>query len=102
MAGFQTKFAASAVGNFGSGWTWLVKDKAGALSIVNTSNAETPITGDKIPVMVVDVWEHAYYVDYRNARPKFLEGFQKIMNWKFASERYDASDVYDATKEMRA
>jgi Fe-Mn family superoxide dismutase len=102
LAGFHDKFSKSAIGNFGSGWTWLVKDSAGALSIVNTSNAETPITGDKIPVMVVDVWEHAYYVDHRNARPKFLEAFQKITNWKFASERYEAAQVYDATKEMRA
>jgi len=100
--GFLDKFTKSAVGNFGSGWTWLVKDKTGALSIVNTSNAETPITGALIPVMVVDVWEHAYYVDHRNARAKFLETFQKIINWKFASERFDAGEIFNATKEMRA
>jgi Fe-Mn family superoxide dismutase len=95
------QFVTSAVGNFGSGWTWLVKDKAGKLSIVNTSNAATPITGEQIPLVVVDVWEHAYYIDYRNLRKGFVEAFNKIINWKFASERYDSTEVFDCTKLMR-
>lgn len=98
---FYAKFSESAVSNFGSGWTWLVKNKDGKVAIVNTSNAETPITGDAIPLFVVDVWEHAYYVDYRNARPKFLENFQKIINWDFAAARFDSNEVFNATKEMK-
>jgi Fe-Mn family superoxide dismutase len=96
------QFVTSAVGNFGSGWTWLVKDKAGKLSIVNTSNAATPITGEQIPLMVVDVWEHAYYIDYRNARKGFVEAFNKIINWKHASACFDSSEVFSCTKLMRA
>lgn len=98
---FFNEFSHNAVENFGSGWTWLVKDENGDLSILNTSNAETPISGELVPLLVVDVWEHAYYIDYRNARKKYLESFQKIMHWKFASERYDSQDIFNATKEMR-
>jgi Fe-Mn family superoxide dismutase len=96
------KFVAQGLANFGSGWTWLVKDKAGKVSIVNTSNADTPITKDLVPLFVADVWEHAYYIDYRNARKSYLENFPKILNWKFASEQFDASEVFNATKLMRA
>ncbi|MGZ3696273.1 MAG: superoxide dismutase, partial [Bdellovibrionota bacterium] len=95
------QFITSGVGNFGSGWTWLVKDKAGKVSIVNTSNAETPITKDLVPLFVADVWEHAYYIDYRNARKAYLENFPKIINWKFASEQFDSSEIFNATKLMR-
>lgn len=88
---FQTKFTASAAGNFGSGWTWLVKNSDGSLAIVNTSNADTPITDDSItPLLTVDVWEHAYYVDYRNARPEYLKNFWQIANWEFASANFAA------------
>jgi Fe-Mn family superoxide dismutase len=97
---FFEKFTKSATDNFGSGWTWLVKDDAGELSILNTSNAETPLASELVPLLVADVWEHAYYIDYRNARPKYLEAFQKIVNWRFASERFDAPDFFSATKEM--
>jgi Fe-Mn family superoxide dismutase len=86
---FQTKFTASAVGNFGSGWTWLVKDTDGSLDIVNTSNAETPITDPKVtPLLTVDVWEHAYYVDYRNSRPEYIKSFWGITNWEFAASNF--------------
>ncbi len=98
---FFSEFAANATDNFGSGWTWLVKDESGDLSILNTANAETPISGEYIPILTVDVWEHAYYIDYRNARKKYLEAFQNIIHWKFASERYDSQEVFNATKEMR-
>lgn len=83
---FQQEFNKSAAGNFGSGWTWLVKN-ANGLAIVNTSNAATPITEAGVtPLLTVDVWEHAYYIDYRNARPKYLENFWALVNWDFAHQ----------------
>lgn len=78
---FKEEFSKSAVGNFGSGWTWLVQRPDGSLGIVNTSNAATPITGSDKPLLTCDVWEHAYYVDYRNARPKYVEAFWNLVNW---------------------
>jgi superoxide dismutase, Fe-Mn family len=85
FATFKQKFSDSALNNFGSGWTWLVKTASGGLEIVNTSNAANPLTGGQTPVMTCDVWEHAYYVDYRNARPKYLEAFWHLVNWEFIS-----------------
>ena len=83
---FKKAFQASAVGNFGSGWTWLVKTAAGDLNIVNTGAAGTPLTGDDRPLITLDVWEHAYYIDYRNARAKFVEVFlNHLVNWDFAA-----------------
>ncbi|OOG47974.1 Fe-Mn family superoxide dismutase [Rhodanobacter sp. C01] len=82
---FKEEFTKSATGNFGSGWTWLVQRPDGALGIVNTSNAATPITGSDKPLFTTDVWEHAYYIDYRNARPKYLEAFWNLVNWDFAA-----------------
>jgi len=86
---FKKAFVTSAVGNFGSGWTWLVKKADGSLDIVNMGAAGTPLTtGDK-PVLTVDVWEHAYYIDYRNARQKFVETFlDKLVNWDFAARNF--------------
>ncbi|MAA71474.1 MAG: superoxide dismutase [Fe] [Bermanella sp.] len=84
---FQAKFNDSAVNNFGSSWTWLVKKADGSLDIVNTSNAGTPITEDGVtPLITVDLWEHAYYIDYRNVRPDYLKGFWALVNWDFANE----------------
>jgi superoxide dismutase, Fe-Mn family len=84
---FQKELSDKAANNFGSGWTWLVKNAAGKLEIVNTSNAATPLTDDGVtPLLTVDVWEHAYYVDYRNARPKYLEAFWKLVNWDFVND----------------
>lgn len=83
---FKEEFAKSAVGNFGSGWTWLVQRPDGSLGIVNTSNAATPITGSDKPLFTIDVWEHAYYIDYRNARPKYVESFWDLVNWDFAAK----------------
>ena len=86
---FKTKFTASAGGNFGSGWTWLVKNADGGLEILNTGNAGTPVTDPSItPLLTVDVWEHAYYVDYRNARPEYLKNFWEIANWEFAAKNF--------------
>ncbi len=86
--GFQKAFTDMALANFGSGWTWLVKLPDGSLSIVSTSNAETPLTTDMIPLLTCDVWEHAYYIDYRNARAKYLENFWHVVNWTKVEERY--------------
>jgi Fe-Mn family superoxide dismutase len=86
VAAFKEAFSASAAGNFGSGWTWLVKKADGKLDIVNTSNAGTPLTSSDQPVLTCDVWEHAYYIDYRNARPKYLENFWGLVNWGFAAK----------------
>jgi Fe-Mn family superoxide dismutase len=83
---FKEAFNKSAAGNFGSGWTWLVKKTDGSLDIVNTSNAATPITTSDVPLFTCDVWEHAYYIDYRNARPKYLEQFWNLINWDFAAK----------------
>ena len=86
---FKKAFTASATGNFGSGWTWLVKKADGSLDIVNTSNAATPLTGSDKPLVTIDVWEHAYYIDYRNARPKFVETFlASLANWDFAAQNF--------------
>ena len=88
---FKEAFTKSAVGNFGSGWTWLVKKADGSVDIVNTSNAATPLTGGDTALLTIDVWEHAYYIDYRNARPKFVETFLgSLANWDFAAKNYGA------------
>ena len=90
FAEFKEKFAASGAGNFGSGWTWLVKKASGDLDIVNTSNAANPLRDGLTPLLTVDVWEHAYYIDYRNARPKYLEAFWNVVNWDFVAKNFAA------------
>jgi len=88
-AAFRDAFVKSAVGNFGSGWTWLVKKADGSVDIVNTGAAGTPLTSDDKALLTVDVWEHAYYIDYRNMRPKFVETFlDKLVNWGFAESNF--------------
>ncbi len=82
-AKFQEEFTAKAATLFGSGWCWLVKNPGGSLSIEQTQNAGNPITEGKKPLLTCDVWEHAYYIDYRNARPKYLESYWKLVNWSF-------------------
>lgn len=85
---FKEEFTNAAATNFGSGWTWLVKKADGSVAIVNTSNAETPLTDSSVtPVLTVDVWEHAYYVDYRNARPSYLDAFWNLVNWDFVNSQ---------------
>lgn len=90
FAEFKAAFNDKAVNNFGSSWTWLVKAADGSLDIVNTSNAGTPITDELVPLITVDLWEHAYYIDYRNVRPNYLEGFWAIANWEFATANFAA------------
>jgi Fe-Mn family superoxide dismutase len=85
---FREAFVKSAVGNFGSGWTWLVKNADGSVGIVNTSNAATPLRDGKTPLLTIDVWEHAYYIDYRNARPQYLGEIWKLVNWDFVAANY--------------
>jgi len=85
FSAFRQEFTAAAAGNFGSGWTWLVQDEKGELAIVNTSNAGNPMTDGLTPLLTCDVWEHAYYIDHRNARPAYLEAFWQLVNWEFAA-----------------
>lgn len=90
-AQFKEAFSKSAVGNFGSGWTWLVV-RSGGVDIVNTDDADNPLTKGDEPLLTIDVWEHAYYIDYRNERPKFVEAFLKnLVNWDFAARNYENS-----------
>ena len=84
FATFKKKFTDAAVGHFGSGWAWLVRDAGGSLAIEATHDADNPIVHGKIPLLTCDVWEHAYYIDYRNARARYVEAFWQIVNWDFA------------------
>ena len=83
---FREEFSTKAAGNFGSGWTWLVKDAQGNLAMVNTDDAQTPMTAGQTALLTLDVWEHAYYIDYRNARPKYIDAFWNLVNWDFVNQ----------------
>ena len=85
FAKFKEEFTKTAVSTFGSGWGWLVQRKDGTVALVSTSNAGTPLTGEDTALLTCDVWEHAYYIDYRNARPKYLEHFWNLVNWDFVA-----------------
>ena len=85
---FKEEFSKCAVTTFGSGWAWLVKNPNGTLELVSTSNAGCPLTAGQVPVLTCDVWEHAYYVDYRNMRPKYVEAFWNLVNWDFVSNNF--------------
>ncbi len=87
FADFKKKFSEAAANQFGSGWAWLVDD-GGKLAIEATPNAETPFAANKKCILTIDVWEHAYYIDYRNARPKYIEEFWKLVNWGFANKNF--------------
>jgi Fe-Mn family superoxide dismutase len=82
---FKEKFSQTAITTFGSGWGWLVQDADGALKIISTSNAETPMTQGLTALLTCDVWEHAYYIDYRNARPDYINAFWNLVNWDYVS-----------------
>ncbi|WED75520.1 superoxide dismutase [Fe] [Aeromonas allosaccharophila] len=91
FAEFKDAFTKSAIGNFGSSWTWLVKKADGSLAIVNTSNAGCPLTeAGTTPLLTVDLWEHAYYIDFRNLRPKYMETFWTLVNWEFVAKNMAA------------
>jgi superoxide dismutase, Fe-Mn family len=87
---FKKQFSQKAMTTFGSGWAWLVKNKDGSLTLESTSNAGTPLTSGQTPLLTIDVWEHAYYVDYRNARAKYVEEFWSIVNWEFVEANFKA------------
>jgi Fe-Mn family superoxide dismutase len=87
---FKQKFTQAALTTFGSGWAWLIQDPQGNLKITSTSNAGTPLTTNDTALLTCDVWEHAYYIDYRNARPNYLEAFWHLVNWKFAENNLEA------------
>jgi len=87
FATFKEEFSKCAITTFGSGWAWLVRNADGSLDLVSTSNAGTPMTDGKTALLTCDVWEHAYYIDYRNARPKYLEAFWSLVNWDFAANQ---------------
>ncbi len=87
FAQFKEKFTTTAVTTFGSGWAWLVRDSGGKLGIESTSNAGCPCTIGKKPLLTCDVWEHAYYIDYRNARAAYVEAFWKLVNWAFVAKQ---------------
>ena len=89
MDAFKEKFSETAVKTFGSGWGWLVKNEKGDLEIVSTSNAGTPMTQKQTALLTCDVWEHAYYIDYRNARPKYVEAFWSLVNWNFVNQQFE-------------
>lgn len=86
---FKEQFVKAAIAQFASGWAWLVKDAQGRLTITTTSNAQTPFQENKVCLLTCDVWEHAYYIDYRNARPKYLEKFWDVVNWSFVAENFE-------------
>ena len=86
---FKKQFSKAAAGTFGSGWAWLVKHPDGSIAIESTSNAGTPITTDRKPLLTCDVWEHAYYIDYRNVRGDYIAAFWNVVNWKFVAERFE-------------
>jgi Fe-Mn family superoxide dismutase len=87
FAAFKEQFTATAIGTFGSGWAWLVQRPDGSLALVSTPNAATPLTGSDTALLTCDVWEHAYYIDYRNARAKYVEAFWNLVNWDFVADR---------------
>jgi len=86
---FKEQFSQIAIKTFGSGWAWLVKDSSGALALESTSNADNPIRSGQTPLLTCDVWEHAYYIDYRNARPKYVEAFWNLVNWDFVAKNFE-------------
>jgi Fe-Mn family superoxide dismutase len=85
FGGFRDRFTKMAAGHFGSGWAWLVRTAQGDLSVLSTANADNPLREGATPLLTCDVWEHAYYIDYRNARPSYIEAFWKLVNWDFVS-----------------
>ncbi len=87
FAEFKDEFTQTAIKTFGSGWAWLVKNKDGSIAITSTGNAGNPMTDNQKPLLTCDVWEHAYYIDYRNSRPKYLEAFWNLVNWEFVNEQ---------------
>ena len=89
LGDFKSRFAAAAVGRFGSGWAWLSAGQGGQLQVMSTGNQDTPVMDGKIPVLGIDVWEHAYYLNYQNRRPDYVSAFWNVVNWTVVAENYD-------------
>jgi superoxide dismutase, Fe-Mn family len=87
---FKKQFAQTCVTTFGSGWGWLVKNADGSIELMSTSNAQSPMTSGKTALLTCDVWEHAYYVDYRNRRPDYVAAFWNLVNWDFVAKNFAA------------
>jgi len=85
---FKEQFSQTAITTFGSGWGWLVKEADGSLALLSTSNAGTPLTTGQVPLLTCDVWEHAYYIDYRNVRPDYVKSFWELVNWEFVARNF--------------
>lgn len=97
---FRTKLKEAAVGHFGSGWAWLVADRGGRLAVCSTHDADTPIVQDKIPLLTIDVWEHAYYLDYQNERDRYVQSaIDHLLNWDFAAENLRTATVPPAERQ---
>ena len=100
FAAFKEKFNAAATTQFGSGWAWLVQNADGSLAVEKTPNAENPLTKNQTPLLTCDVWEHAYYIDYRNERPKFVTSvLSNIVNWDFVAQNLDSKGADRANQE---
>ena len=95
LAELKKQFKAAAMGQFGSGWAWLVADRSGKLALETTGNADTPIVKSTRPLIVCDVWEHAYYLDFQNKRDKYVDAFWKLIDWSFAAENYAQKTARD-------
>lgn len=91
FADFKDKFSKAAEGRFGSGWAWLIRGADGSLEVSSTSNADTPLRAGKVALLTCDVWEHAYYIDYRNARPDYVKAFWNLVNWEFVERNWTRS-----------
>jgi superoxide dismutase, Fe-Mn family len=91
FSGFRDHFTSAAEGRFGSGWAWLVRKDGGSLEVLSTANAETPMRSGRLPLLTCDVWEHAYYIDYRNSRPDYIKAFWNLVNWEFVNRNWAES-----------
>jgi Fe-Mn family superoxide dismutase len=98
--GLKRAFTEAAAGVFGSGWAWLVRNSRGGLEVLCSSNGDSPIVENKVPILVCDVWEHAYYIDYRNVRRSYLEHFWRVAHWRFAAANFERDGVADMTQFM--
>lgn len=98
---FRQIFSQKAADVFGSGYTWLVLERTGRLNVLSTANADTPLVGDDVPLLTLDVWEHAYYLDYRHDRSRFIEKFWNLVNWEFVLENFERDSAPNFTSLMR-
>jgi superoxide dismutase len=99
---FREQFAGAAIGEFGSGWAWLVRDASGRLAVCSSDDAENPLRRGATPLLTIDVWEHAYYLDYRNERPRYVRAFlDQLVNWDFVTENLRAASRASEAEDVR-